>query len=126
MEGDRLARLTSRAVGGALVLALAAFVASAVAGGATGPAATTTPLRELAEGCAALRPAALATLGALLLLVAPVARLVGVGLELRARGERRAALMAVVALLLLGASLLVPHPGAGRSAADTAPIGSGR
>ncbi len=126
MEGDRLARLTSRAVLAALVLALAAFVASAAVGGPTGGAATTTPMGELALGVRALRPAPLATLGALLLLLAPVARLIGVGLELRARGERRAALMAVVALLLLGASLLVPHPKAGRSDADTAPIGSGR
>lgn len=127
MEGDRLARLTSRAVLGALVLALVAFLAAVAAGGGTGPAAVTTPLGELAAGLRALRPAALATLGALLLLAAPVARLAGLGLELRARGEGRAALMALVALLLLGASLAVPHPGAGRRGADgAAPVASGR
>lgn len=125
MEGDRHARLTSRAVLGALLLAVAAFVAAAAAGGATGPAAATTPLGELAAGLRALRPAPLATLGAILLLAAPVARLVGVGLELRARGERRAALMAVAALLLLGASLAVPHPERrGAEAHGAAPVDS--
>lgn len=127
MEGDRLARLTSRAVLGALVVALGAFAAAVAAGGAVGPAAVTTPLGELAAGLRALRPAALATLGALLLLVAPVARLAGLGLELRARGEGRSALMAVLALALLGASLAVPHPAGGRGeAAGAAPVTSGR
>ncbi len=132
MEGDRLARLTSRAVTGALALALAAFVGAALgfagllgSGGPAGPVATT-HLGELGAGLRALRPAALATLGALLLLVAPVARLAGVGLELRARGERRAALMALVALVLLGASLVVPHPGVRRApAGEAAPVDSG-
>jgi hypothetical protein len=59
--------------------------------------------------------------------VAPVARLVGIGLELRARQERRAALLALVALLLLGVSPFVPHPGLRRPAGtETAPIDSGR
>lgn len=124
MEGDRLARLTSRAVLTALVLALTAF-AVAAAGHGAGGALATAPLGELAAGLRALRPAAFATLGALLLLVAPVARLVGVCLELRARGERRAALMALVALALLAASLVIPHP-APRPSGEAAPVESAR
>lgn len=121
-------RLTTRVVAGALAASLVCFAASlALALRSPYPAggAPTLAPSALPEALAAGRPEAAATLGALLLLLAPLARLLGLAAQHRAAGDRRAVASALAALALLGLSFAVPGlAGPRRGLADGAPVTS--
>ena len=105
MERDRPHKLTNPAVGVLLLLALLAMLAGiGLAFRTPFPEnARVVSLAALPGGLAALDPAAWVTLGGLLLLATPIARLLGMGVGF-ARGQDRRALLAVVVVLLIMAS----------------------
>ncbi|MEZ6188383.1 MAG: DUF1634 domain-containing protein [Planctomycetota bacterium] len=120
----RAARLTTWGVGLAVAVSLACF---ALTVGLAPPGALgVVPPASALGGALRLDPAALASVGVLALLLSPVARLIGAGVQLRAEGHPRLALGAALILALLVFSLgrlaLTEELGAPRS--STAPVTS--
>lgn len=124
----RAARLTTWGVGLSVGLSLVCFALS-VAVAPEGAVGVVLP-GDVAGGVLALESGALASLGVIVLMLAPLARLVGVGVELKAEGRPRLAVGAalIVALLLfsLGRLLLLDELPPSAAAASTAPVESAR
>ena len=123
----RAARLTTWGVGLSVGLSLVCFALS-VAVAPEGPLGVVLP-GDVVGGVLALESGALASLGVRVLMLAPLARLLGMGVQLEAEGRPRlaAGALLIVALLLfsLGRLLLIdelPPP----AAASTAPVESAR
>lgn len=112
MEGDRVRVLTARAVLVTLAAALLALglglVLLRIRHQHVAAGTRLTPLGALPGELLALRPQGWLSLGVIVLLLTPLARLAGMAVELWGQGQRRSAGAAVlVALLLVGA--LVQH-----------------
>lgn len=104
MEGDRARRLTTLAVTGALVVALACFAAAIARGLTPGPV---TPLRGLVPGLLRAEAGALAGAGTLVLLVVPLVRLSGLAAQFWRAGDRTSLAAAAATLALLVLSFLL-------------------
>ncbi len=113
MEGDRARQLTTRLVAVGLGLGMLCLAVGVVLGLLSGGPQDrpVLPYRELPAGLVAGDPLAWQSLGALLLILTPSLRLIGMTLTFHAEEDRRALLSAgvlVVALLgvLIGAAVM--------------------
>lgn len=102
---DRLRAATTRLVTAALLLGLLCFVAAIARGLPAGGAVVT--LGGLPAALARLDPSALVSVGVLLLLLAPLARVVGLGAQLWQAHDRLPAAACFVTLALLALSFLL-------------------
>lgn len=98
---------TTRAVAAALCLALVCFVAALVAGLPAGAAVV--PADALPGALARLEPAALVSAGVLLLVLAPIARVVGLVAGFWHDGDRPAMVAGASMLVLLALTFVVAH-----------------